>query len=59
MINPTWFSVYRMPYGEMMPADEDFMEPILWGYKVKAEAFLGPFQKEKIAPTQIEFVEVF
>ena len=59
MINPTWFSVFKMPYEKMMPADEDFIELILWGYKVKAEAFLGPYQREKLASTIIETVPYF
>ncbi len=59
MITPTWFWSDHMPYNQMMPADQDFMEPFFNGSKIKAKAFLGPFQKEKLKLTRLEFVDGF
>jgi len=59
MVNPTWFFCEDLPYKEMMPADEDFLPFVFQGKKVRGRAFLGPYQKEKLAPTVIEFVDSF
>jgi 8-oxo-dGTP diphosphatase len=59
MINPTWFDIKNIPYGQMMPADVDFLPYALKGKKLKAKAYLGPFQREKLRETEIEFVESF
>ena len=59
MINPTWFNISDLPYSKMMPADSDFLPFIFEGRVIKAEIFLGPYQKKKIASTKIDFIESF
>lgn len=59
MINPTWFGVDSLPYDRMMPADRDFLPFALNGRKLKARAYYGPFQKEKLRETEIEFIDSF
>jgi 8-oxo-dGTP diphosphatase len=59
MKDPHWFPFKHMPWKDMMPADEDWLTSVLRGKKIYAEAYLGPFQKEKIAETKITTVEDF
>lgn len=59
MINPTWFNIDQIPYEQMMPADKDILPFALSGKKIKAKAYLGPFQQEKLRETEIEFVSSF
>ncbi len=59
MIKPTWFNIDHLPYEQMMPADRDFLPIALNGKKLKARAYLGPFQKEKLKDTEIEIVRSF
>jgi 8-oxo-dGTP pyrophosphatase MutT (NUDIX family) len=59
MITPTWFDIDQMPYNKMMPADPDFLPHSLRGRKLRAKAYLGPFQKEKLKETEIEFIDSF
>jgi len=46
MIDPTFFDIDHLPYGNMMPADKAFFPLILKGKKVLVEAHYTPFQKE-------------
>ncbi|NTV44074.1 MAG: NUDIX domain-containing protein [Candidatus Yonathbacteria bacterium] len=65
MVNPTWFPFNRMPWDDMMPADRDWLEPILANYgkkrkkRVYAKAFLAKRQTEKVKPTEVIFVSNF
>lgn len=56
MLTPAWFDVDNLPFEEMMPADKDWIPYIFQGNKIIAKAFLGPFQKERLADTKIEIV---
>ena len=61
MINPRWFPKDHLHYEMMMPADKDFMTVLfqedMKHWFMKAQAFLGPFQAEKLKPTEIQWVE--
>lgn len=57
MRNPTWFTRDELPIDGMMPADRDWMPPVLVGKKLEAKAWYGPHQKEKLRPTEINFVD--
>lgn len=59
MLMPTWFEIDNLPFDEMMPADIDWIPYIFKGKKIIAQAFLGPFQKERLAETKIEIVDDF
>ncbi len=59
MINPTWFKKNKLPFVEMMPADEEWLPIALRGKKIIAHAYLGPFQEKSLAPVEIEYVEEF
>ncbi len=59
MVDPTIFHFDNLPFDQMMPADKDFLPYVFAKRKVRGRAFLGPFQKEKLAPTEIEFVDYF
>ncbi len=58
MINPTWFSKDNLP-KRLMPADLDFLPKILTGKKIKATYYYGPFQKELIKDSEVEYVDSF
>ncbi|MBC8465331.1 MAG: NUDIX domain-containing protein [Parcubacteria group bacterium] len=59
MKDPTWFPFKSMPWKDMMPADRDWLAPVLEGKKIYAKAYLGPFQGEKIGETEVSIVEDF
>ena len=59
MINPNWHDKNNLPYDEMMPADEDWLPLALSGEKIIAKAYLGPFQKTILKPTEIQIVKTF
>ncbi|HVS79537.1 MAG TPA: NUDIX domain-containing protein, partial [Candidatus Paceibacterota bacterium] len=53
MTDPTWFEIDKVPYGEMIPSDREWLGPILNGKHVIAEAWLSAFQRESLQPVQI------
>ncbi|HEU0085884.1 MAG TPA: NUDIX domain-containing protein [Candidatus Paceibacterota bacterium] len=55
MIAPTFFHKDKLPLGEMMPADREFLPLILAGKKITVKAKYGPFQKELLG--EVEIVE--
>lgn len=59
MLSPTWFDIDKLPLGEMMPSDKDWLPQLLCGKKMMASAYLGPFQKTSLAKTEIVYVEKF
>lgn len=59
MKTPTWFQISTLPFDEMMPTDRDWLPHALNGKLVLADAYLGPFQKEKLKETKIEFLDFF
>ena len=59
MAEPTLFPLDSVPYDQMMPADRDWLPPVLEGKKVKAEAWYGPFQESLLKETVINIVENF
>ncbi|MBP9750037.1 MAG: NUDIX domain-containing protein [Candidatus Pacebacteria bacterium] len=56
---PTWFSVDRVPYEDMMPADRDWLPHVLAGHRILAHAYVGPYQKEKTQPTTVTMMATF
>ena len=59
MANPTWFKIDNLPFGDMPPADPDWLPLALAGKKLVAKAYLGPFQQKKLKETEIEFIDSF
>ncbi|MDP3004255.1 MAG: 8-oxo-dGTP diphosphatase [Candidatus Azambacteria bacterium] len=59
MINPTWFSIERLPLDKMMPADRDWLPVVLSGKKIIATTKLGPFQKTLLGPVKLQQVDSF
>ncbi|HCC05236.1 TPA: hypothetical protein DEP58_02930 [Patescibacteria group bacterium] len=59
MIHPRWFPIDALPFHEMMPSDKDWLPIALGGSKIIVHAHLGPFQKELLRPTEIEYVTEF
>ena len=56
MGTPTWFKIQTLPLDGMMPADKEWLPPILAGKKVLGRATYGPFQKELLEPVQLQIV---
>jgi len=60
MIRPTWFPFGALPWDNMMPADREWLEPILLRKKkVYAQAFLADRQRSKVKPTVVTCVRSF
>ena len=59
MANPTWFDINNLPFENLMPADKEWLPPVLKGEKIIGKAELGPFQKELLGPVEIKRVEAF
>lgn len=59
MADPTRFLLNAVPYEEMMPADRDWLPPVLIGQKVKAEVWYGPHQANLLKPTVAQIVDHF
>ncbi len=60
MVTPTWFDINSLPLHLMMPTDREWLPVALaHGKKIVIRSRLGPHQKELLAPSVIEFVEVF
>lgn len=59
MIDPKWFDISNLPFDEMMPADREWLSIALSGKKIIAKAYLSAFQKETLAPVEIEYVDSF
>ncbi|MEK9157644.1 MAG: NUDIX domain-containing protein [Patescibacteria group bacterium] len=59
MLQPTWFYLDKLPLDEMMPADREWLPPLLAGKKIIAKAYYGPFQKELLGVVEIKEVASF
>lgn len=57
MRNPTWFSIWRLPLSEMMPADRIWLPRILEGQKIIATIAYGPNQRNLLEDVIIEEVD--
>lgn len=63
MKKPTWYSFDEIPYGQMIPSDEDWLSKLLTliekgdNRKVVAWTFLGPYQKTKTGETVSRIVK--
>jgi hypothetical protein len=59
MLTPTWFAIDRLPFDEMMPADDKWLPYIFEGKKILVKAHLGPFQKTSTGGVSILEVDNF
>lgn len=53
---PTLFPKNNLPLAHMMPADRDWLPPIMRGGYITAQAWYGPEQKSIIKPTEVSTV---
>lgn len=59
MVDPKFFKINDLPFGDMMLADREFFPLILNGKKITATAKYGPYQKELLGPVIIQEVSCF
>ena len=59
MVDPTWFALGKLPFGDMMPADPFWVPQILAGGKCIVEVPYGPFQKTLLGPVVVKEVDHF
>ena len=60
MVDPKWYPIYGLPFGQMLPADRFWLSQIiLSGKKIIAEVHYGPFQKELLRSVEIREVLSF
>lgn len=59
MLWPTWFDLREPPLHKMMPADREWLPPLLAGKKIVVTVRYGPFQKELLGPVEIQEVSSF
>lgn len=60
MVTPTWFKINDLPLHLMMPTDREWLPTaLIHGKKIIIRSRLGPYQKELLTPSEIEFVGVF
>lgn len=59
MIDYRPYKTDNLPLNEMMPADKEFFPLILNGKKIIGKAYYGPYQKELLAPVEIQEVDSF
>lgn len=53
MADPSWFPIARLPIGEMMLADAEWLPRALTDGPIYVEAWYGPKQKELLRPVEI------
>jgi 8-oxo-dGTP pyrophosphatase MutT (NUDIX family) len=57
MAEPTWFTLDKLPFDEMMPADSIWLPQTFNNKKIVATIHYGPFQKELIGPVLMKEVD--
>jgi 8-oxo-dGTP pyrophosphatase MutT (NUDIX family) len=59
MLEPTWFDLDDLPFGQMMPADKEWLSYIFRGGKFVVEAYYDPFQQTSLKDVVIREVDGF
>lgn len=54
MGQPKWYPLNTLPFGDMMPADSDWLPHALRGELFYAKVWYGPGQKEVLRPCNIQ-----
>lgn len=53
MRNPTWFRISRLPIGQMMLADREWLPQALTGIKIQGEVWYGPHHESLVCPSDL------
>lgn len=59
MLDPRWFSVKKLPLGEMLPADPMWVPLVVNGWRITGEVWYGPRQKTLLMKPRIAYVAGF